>query len=66
MQELGFVTSFQLSLPSRFSPLLLPSRVRRRTDGSAAQALDDPRVTVVADVDLNGGDIAGYLLHELE
>jgi hypothetical protein len=35
-------------------------------DGSAAQALDDPRVTVVADVDLNGGDIAGYLLHELE
>ena len=31
---------------------------------TCAQALDDPRTTVVAGVDLNGGDIAGYLLEQ--
>ncbi|MQM19923.1 hypothetical protein Taro_052936 [Colocasia esculenta] len=30
-----------------------------------AQALDDPNVTVVAGIDLNHGDIAGYLPYEL-
>ena len=49
--------------------------VRQRADCSVEaaacglqrpQALDDRRVTVVAGVDLNGGDIAVYLLHELE
>ncbi|RLN27476.1 hypothetical protein C2845_PM05G15630 [Panicum miliaceum] len=32
---------------------------------TCTQALDDPKITVVAGVDLNGGDIAGYLPAEL-